>query len=166
MLHIHNIHTYSQKIVNGSLVLTTIVPNIENYNMEITDNIMTLKLKKLNISDDQINKATFTKSTILFCLVTKKDGSFVTNKGTYFEILEDIWKNMPAQQLLQNTTFDFKMTHEKGFQGFWWNESLNMSLRLKNKNETLKEIIKMVKLNGYKLMMTVQLKNKTILQFE
>jgi acetolactate synthase regulatory subunit len=57
------------------------------------------------------------------------------------------------------------MTHEKGFQGFWWNESLNMSLRLKNRNETVKEIIKMVKHNGYKLMMTVELKNKTIIEF-
>ena len=165
MLRIHDIHKYSQKIVNGNLVLTTTIPNIENYNLEITDSILNLIPKKLNISDDQINKTTFTKSNIMYCLITTKDDAFVTNKDTYFEILEDIWKSMPIQLLLQNTSFDFKITKEKGFNGFWWNETLNMSLRLKNANETVKEIIKMVKLNGHKMILTIVLKNKSIIEF-
>lgn len=165
MLTINDIHKYSQKVVNGNLVLTTTISNIENYTMEIVDSVLTLNPKKKNITEDQINKTSFTKSKILYSLVTTSNGVLITNKGTYLEILEDIWKTMPIQQLLQNTLFDFKMTHEKGHNGFWWNENLSMSIRLKNTNTTVKEIVNMVKLNGYKLIMTIELKNKIFIEF-
>lgn len=165
MLKINDIHKYSQKVINGALVLTTTIPNIENYTMEIVDSVLTLVPKKINISDDQINKTCFTKSKILYSLVTTKDDALITNRGTFFEMLEDIWRTMPTQKILQNTSYDFKMTHEKGHNGFWWNEKLSMSLRLKNTNDTVKEIVNMVKLNGYKLIMTIELKNKTFIEF-
>lgn len=165
MLKIHDIHKYSQKVVNGSLVLTATIPNIENYNMEITDDVMTLVPKKINLTDDQINKTSFTKSKILYSLVTTQSGVLITNKGTYFEMLEDIWKTMPTQQLLQNTLFDFKMSHEKGYNGFWWNDNMSMSIRLKNTNTCVKELVNMAKLNGYKVIMTIELKNKNFIEF-
>jgi hypothetical protein len=165
MLKINDIHKYSQKVVNGSLVLTTTIPNIENYTMEIADSVLTLVPKRVNISEDQINKTCFTKSKILYCLVTTKEDALITNRCNFFEILEDIWKTMPTQKILQNTSYEFKMTAEKGHNGFWWNEKLSMSLRLKNTNDTVKEIVNMVKLNGYRLIMTIELKNKTFIEF-
>jgi hypothetical protein len=166
MLKINDIHKYSQKVVNGALVLTTTISNIENYTMEIDNSTLTLVPKKTNISDDQINKTHFTKSKILYSYIATKDDVLVSNKNTYFEILEDIWKTMPIQQVLQNTSFDFKMTQEKGHAGYWWNENLSMSLRLQNANITIKEIVKMVKLNGYQMIMTIQLKNNSIIEFK
>lgn len=165
MLKVNDIHKYSQKIVNGDMVLTRTIPNIENYTMEIENSILTLIPKKINITDDQINKTNFSKSKILYSLVTTYDGVLISNKGSYFEILQDIWKTIPIQQLFQNSLFDFKMSYEKGHNGFWWNENLSMSIRLKNTNTAVKELINMVKLNGNKLIMTIELKNKNIIEF-
>ena len=163
---IKDIDRYTQQISENSLVLKRTIQNIKNYTHEIVDNDMILTAKHTNITDDQINKECFTKSIILYALITTADDTHISNNGTYFTILEDIWMSMPIQKILQNTAFDIKLTEENGHQGFWWNKNLHFSIRMRNANEIIKEIIKMVQISDYRLKMTIQLKNHKIIKFD
>lgn len=163
---IKDIDRYTQQISENTLVLKRTIQNIKNYTHEIVDNDLILTAKHTNITVDQINKECFTKSIILYALITTAGDTHISNNGTYFGILEDIWMSMPIQKILQNTSFDIKLTEENGHQGFWWKKNLNFSIRMRNANEILKEIIKMVQISDYRLIMTIQLTNHKIIKFD
>ena len=61
------------------------------------------------------------------------------------------------QKILQNTTFNCKLTNEKGLNGYDWNKDLNMSIQGKNANLTMIEIINMIKLNKYNMDISITL---------
>lgn len=146
-------------------MLTCAIPNIENYTQEVINNNLVLTPKTCNITEDQMNKTAFSKSAILYSLITTSDDKYVSNKGTYYQLLQDVWMSMPLSAIIQHTTFDIKLTKESGHQGYWWNDDLHFSVRLKNANDTIKELVNMVKISNYRMKLTIQLKNNTILKF-
>jgi hypothetical protein len=73
---------------------------------------------------------------------------------------------MPAQKILQTTTFNFKLTHEDGKKGYKWRSDINMSFQNKNAQGTLKEIINMIKVNKYTIKLSIKLETGRIIYFK
>ena len=116
---IRNYEDYDQKIINGNLIFT---------------------LKRKYITEDILNETSLTSSRIQDCSIIN-DENIITNKKNYRAILIDIYKSMPTQKILQNTTFNFKLTNENGTKGYIWCEDILMSFQNKDSNGTMKEII-------------------------
>jgi len=131
------------------------IPNIETYDQAIIGGILILTPKKSYIEEFEFMRLSFKGSTILNCSV-KGNESVVSDKKKYRQILVEIWKTMPTQLVLQNTTFNFKLTDEKGEKGYDWCKDINMSFQGKDATGSVKEIINMIHLNKYTLDISVK----------
>lgn len=123
------------------------------------------KSKKIYITEDQQKKLDFTSSRIQECLIMSGNEK-VSSSTKYKPILIDIWKTMRPEQIRQTSTFNFKLTKEKGIDGFRWCSDINMSIRNKNTNNTLAEIVNMVKVNRMSLNITIKLQNGIIVYYK
>jgi len=73
---------------------------------------------------------------------------------------------MPAQKILQTTTFNMKLTNENGLDGYKWSPKLNLSIQSKDAKYTMKEILNMIKVNNYSIKITIQLETNAIIKFK
>jgi len=109
---------------------------------------------------EELEAIDFRGSAIVRCRVTGGDKTTVITEQTECTAaLVDVWATMCAQKVLQNTSFDFKLTDENGAEGFHWSDALRMSFRRQDATATMREIRRMVELNGYSMDMTVRLRN-------
>ena len=69
---------------------------------------------------------------------------------------------MPVNQILQNTSFNFKLTNENKEKGYNWCPILKMSFQSKDSIGTFNEIKNMIKLLQYKIKITIKLKDNKI----
>ena len=139
------------------------IPNILNYTQEIIngDLILTPKIKIIQSEYELLNNYLFGNSTILECSIKNNENEeIISEKGSvisYASILKDIWVSMPTQLILQNTTFNFKLTNENGKKGYKWCSELLMSYQGKNADGSIFEIIKMCNLNNYSISIKIKL---------
>tara|TARA_Y100000389_G_scaffold23545_1_gene20207 strand:+ start:178 stop:645 length:468 start_codon:yes stop_codon:yes gene_type:complete len=143
-IEIKNISSYNQKIDNINNTLILIPKNIKKY-----------------ISFNDISNFDLTNSKINKCEVYSKD-NIITNKNKYQKILTDIWNTMLIQNILQNTTFNFKLSNENTC-GYRYIPKLKVSFQGKDANKTMHEIIKMIKLKNYSIDISIELENKDII---
>lgn len=141
------------------------IPNISKYTQEIINDELILTIRKIYIEEEDFNKLCLKSSKINECNI-KNNNNIISIQKKYRSILNDIWKTIPTQKILQNTTFNCKLSDEKGLNGYNWNKDLNMSIQSKNANSTMIEIIKMVKLNKYSLDMCIELKDSKEIYFK
>ena len=142
------------------------IPNISDYTQEVIDGTLILKPKKIIITEEELKMTSLTKSKIIECCVTGENNEVVTNAKQYRSILTNIWTMTPAQKILQNTIFNFKLTNEYGEKGYNWNDRIKMSFQSKDSNGTMKEIIKMCKINNYRLDISIKLENNKLIHFK
>ena len=147
IIRIPNINNYHQAIINNELVLTPI------YNYITLD-----ELFDKNLSNSKIN----------YCIITdiNADNEIISNSIKYNRILIDIYKYLPASFILQNTTFNIKLTNENGNRGYHFYSEINMSVQNKDSNGTFKEIIKMINLNNYKIDIGIELSNNEKINYK
>ena len=141
------------------------IQNIENYTQKIINNELVLTPKKQYITENELIMTKITYSTIEECLI-KKDNVIISTNTNYRPILVDIWKTIPTQKILQNTTFNFKLTNENGVKGYTWCNDINMSLQSKDAIGTLKEILNMVKVNKLTIELSIKLETGRIIHFK
>jgi hypothetical protein len=141
------------------------IPNIEKYKQEIIDGTLILTPKVNYITLDQFNKLNFNNSKILKSSINNNENT-ISNKLNYRSLLNDIWLSMPTQKILQNTKFNMKLTNEKGIKGYVWYPKLNLSIQNKDANNTIKEILNMIKINNYSITLTIQLETNEIVNFK
>jgi len=72
---------------------------------------------------------------------------------------------MPIQRVLQTTTFNMKLRDENGENGYNWCKRLNLSIQSRDARLTMREIINMIKLNGYSIDILIKLENNNIIKF-
>lgn len=111
-----------------------------------------------------IKQHSFLKSKILKCEVKNND-KIITDAKKYRTILDKIWLTMTSQQIQNTTTFNVKPTYEVGIDGYKWNSKLNLSVQNKDAKGTFREIINMIKINGYSIEIDIELKSGKILNF-
>lgn len=149
VIKIPNISKYNVTIENDELILTPKIEIVKN-NVYTIDEFLQ---ENINMKHSKIKK----------CIIKVDNTQISTNRTKFRKILIDIWKNIPAQRLLQTTTYNFKLTNEGKMKGYIWSDELNMSFQNKDSNGCLKEILHMSKINKYKIFLSIELKNKDII---
>lgn len=144
------------------------IPNINNYHQEIINNELVLTPIYNYISLDELFDKNLSNSKINYCIITDTDADneIISNSIKYNRILIDIYKYLPASFILQNTTFNIKLTNENGNKGYIWYSEINMSVQNKDANGTFKEIIKMINLNSYKIDIGIELSNNEKINYK
>jgi len=141
------------------------IPNIENYITEIINGQLILTPKKQYITENELNMTQITHSTIEKCII-KKEEEIISTNNSYRSILVDIWKSMTVQKIVQTTTFNFKLTNEKGKKGYNWCDDINMSFQSKDARGTLKEILNMIKVNKLTIKLSIKLETGRVIHFK
>ena len=118
------------------------------------------------VNETELLSKEFNNSKINYCIIKDNNDDIVSNdKNKWFLILKDIYKSSPTSTILQNTTFNIKLTNENGNKGYEWCPEVNMSIQRKDANGTLKEIIKMIKINNYKIDIVIKLQSNELIKF-
>lgn len=144
------------------------IPNINNYRQEIINNELILTPIYNYISLDELLNIDLSYSKIIYCSINENENEneIISSSNNYSSILIDIYKSLPASFILQNTTFNIKLINEKGNKGYIWYPEINMSVQRKEANLTMKEIIKMINLNNYKINIKIKLSNDESINFK
>lgn len=152
------------------------IKNINNYTIEIIDNTLILTPKMelplpplpnpslQSISEEELYQLSFSKSVITECYIKNND-FLISNKLKFRQILIDIWKTIPSQRILQNSSFNFKLSNENGENGYTWCPEINMSFQSKDSNNSMKEIIRMCNISKYNIQITIKLEDERIIFF-
>jgi hypothetical protein len=114
--------------------------------------------------EDELNEddKDYTSSIIEESIIVNRDGVIVSDNKKFRGILVDIWKTMEKQDILDNTTFKFKSGNKRGVKGYNFCEGINMSFQNRDSNATLKEILRMVKLNNLAIYLSIKLETGEI----
>lgn len=80
-------------------------------------------------------------------------------------ILQDIWKSMPTQKILQTTSFNMVLINKEDA-GYKWSSVLNLSIQYKNAKYTMVEILNMIKVNGYSMKISIKLETEQIIKYK
>jgi len=149
IITIPNINNYTQEIINGNLILTPII--------------------KIITSEKELLHFSFNYSTIIGCIIKNNENKeiFSVKKGiiSAIEILIEIWKSMPKLLILQNTTFNIKLTDEHCNSNYKWCPQLLMSYEEKDTRDTIIEILKMCNLNNYSINIKIKLSSDQVINF-
>ena len=141
------------------------IPNISNYRMDIVNNTLILTPKKTLVTEGELKDISLSYSKIIKCIIKNKN-IIITKKHKYRQILIDIWLSMPLQKIIQNTSFNIKLTDKNGLNGYFFENKLGFSFQSKDATMTFNEIITMVKLNNYQINIIIKLKDNKIIQYK
>ena len=136
---IPNIQEYTQQIINGNLVLTRIIPFVDE---------ATLFQKNLR------------GSTILECKINNINNDI----KKYKKLLINLYSTTDMETLLQNTILNISQQeiYDKGFEYY---TNLGISIQGADARRTLKEIINIIKIKNYSIELKIKLKNDEVIRF-
>lgn len=140
------------------------IPDIDKYNISILNGLMTLTLKEDLITE---LPTSLTNTKIKNCRIYKKSNHDLisSDRKAFRTVLVDIWKSMPTQKIIQNTTFNIELENMEGNKGYTYHKDLKFSFQSKDTNGTWKEIVKMVELNNYQMEIVIQLTDGKIVEY-
>jgi hypothetical protein len=147
------------------------IPNIDIYSQEIIDGVLFLTPKNQTITSqfEFLNNYNhlFNGSSIIECIIINNINQKIisNNQKKYTSILQDIWKSMPTQLIIQETTFKFKLTDENNNKGYKWCPELMMSYQRKDAKDSITEMLKMCNLNNYSINFKIKLSSNAIINF-
>ena len=124
------------------------IPDIQNYTFEIKDNVLILTPKYIKKTLQEMYNINLTHSKIDLCVIYNDD-KIISEHTKFRSILINIWKSMPTQLLLQNTTYNMKLAND-GENGYRWINDINVSVQGKDSHGAFKEMVKMIQVNSYK----------------
>jgi len=136
---IPNIQEFRQQIINGNLVLTRIIPFIDE---------ATLFQKNLR------------GSTIVECKINNNNN----NIHKYKKLLIYLYSITDIKTILQNTILNISQ-EEKYEKGFEYYNQLGVSIQGADARRILKEIINIIKIKNYSMELKIKLKNDDIIRF-
>ena len=79
------------------------IDDINNYNLEFNDGKLILTPKYTKVTPEELCGINLAHSIINKCIIYNDD-KIISTSTKYRSMLIDIWKNMPSQLLLTNTT--------------------------------------------------------------
>jgi hypothetical protein len=155
---IHNISGYTIQIIDNNLILNKI-DNRSNVAEKLNST-----QKITSITEDELTKLCVSKSTIKECIV-KNNEKIITNKTLYSSIMKDIWKEMHKTHTfnINQSTYKFEDT-KKGKNQLYFRE-IDKYYWGKIANETLKEILNMIKISQYTIELSIILENKDTIYY-
>jgi CRISPR/Cas system CSM-associated protein Csm4 (group 5 of RAMP superfamily) len=136
---ISNIQEFTQQIINGNLVLTRIIPYIDE---------ATLFQKNLR------------GSTITECKINNENYDI----HKYKKLLIKLYSITDNETILQNTTLNISQ-QEIYDRGFKYYNQLGLSIQGADARRTLKEIINIVNIKRYSMELKIKLRNDEVIHF-
>jgi CRISPR/Cas system CSM-associated protein Csm4 (group 5 of RAMP superfamily) len=138
---IRNIQEFTQQIINGNLILTRIIPFIDE---------MTLFQKNLR------------GSTITECKINNVNNDIKKYKKLLINLYSTTDTDM--ETILQNTILNISQQeiYDKGFKYY---TNLGISIQGADARRTLKEIINIIKIKNYSMELKIKLQNGEIIRF-
>lgn len=136
---IDNIQEFTQEVVNGGLVLTRIVPFLDE---------ATLFQRDLR------------GSTIIGC----KFNGLQVNLTKYMKILVFIYSTIDKETILQHSILNV-IQAEIRVRGFKYYNQWDVSIQRVEAKKTMKEIINIVKIKSYRLELKIKLKTGEVVGF-
>jgi hypothetical protein len=136
---IPNIQEFTQQIINGNLVLTRIIPFI--------------------------NEATLFKKNLRGSIITEcKINNGNNDIKKYKKLLIYLYSITNIDTILQHTILNISQQeiYDKGFEYY---SQLGLSIQGTDSRRTLKEIINIIKINNYSMELKIKLKNDEIISF-
>ena len=139
IITISNIKEFRQEIINGNLILTRIIPFIDE------QTLFQKNLKGSIITECKINNNN---------IDIKK----------YKKLLIYLYSTTDIETILQNTILNISQQeiYEKGFEYY---STLGLSIQGADARRTLKEIINIIKIKNYNMEIKIKLKNDEIINF-
>ena len=132
---------------------------LTDYNIQKDSTIhLVLHLRGGN-GDNIINeyKNDYTGSNVIKFKINNKKGN---NELKYKSILTNVYNEIDSGfQIIKNSTFKDIKTIKKEDKGYYYLENIGISVRFKNSNDTINEIINQCNINNIKLYMKVELNN-------
>lgn len=120
--------------------------------------------KVLYLTERQLLSQSITGCMLDECEIRTRDGKKVSSGRMMWDLLlVDIWKSIPRQKLLENTTFNFKENLEKGY---YWCREINLACQYKGQDESLKEIITLVKANDLTIDLSIKVSPNNFIGFK
>ena len=128
-----------------------------------SEEILTNEDNNTDESDEELND--YKKSKII---KLKIDNKKVDIELKYKKILRYIYENeiKDGFRIIKNTLFNDIKTFEKKDKGYYYLENIGISVRFKNSNESIDEIINQCEINNIKLYMKIELYNGKIKEIE
>lgn len=143
---------------------TIVINNISRYNFQIINNTLHLTPLSEYLKDYEVYRYELKKSEILEARINDE----IIKSPSYYKILKLIWKEIPANIILQNTIFNFKLSMDsiKGDDSYVWNDDLKLAFQTRNVNHAFKEIVNMCKINKFTIELKIKLKDNNIILYK
>jgi len=141
-----------------------VINNISRYNFQIINNTLHLTPLSEYLKDYEVYRYELKKSEILEARFNDE----IIKSPSYYKILKLIWKEIPANIILQNTIFNFKLSMDsiKGDDSYVWNDDLKLAFQTRNINHAFKEIVNMCNINKFTIELKIKLKNNDIILYK
>ena len=137
-----------------------------DYRIIIENGICTIKRKYDSLTG--VKDIEFKNSEIIQCYIKNKNGKLLSDKNKYASILADIYDEVNLDYLIEK----YKKLKSYNFEAkdrvkdFSWNDTHKFAWRLKDANNTIKDIIDIVKDQDFKILLHIKLKNGNILKYK
>jgi len=143
---------------------TIVINNISRYNFQIINNNLYLTPLNEYLKDYEIYRYELKKSEILEARFNDE----IIKSPSYYKILKLIWKEIPANIIIQHTIFNFKLSMDsiKGDESYVWNDDIKLAFQTRNVNHAFKEIVNMCKINKFTIELKIKLKNNDIILYK
>lgn len=139
------------------------IPNIDLYTLAFVNNTLFLTPKQARqLTYDEIMTRSFAHSKIVQCTIqtitNADEADTVSSMRTrYRSVLIDIYTSLSWSELKAQTRFKVLAGNMYGVNGYQWCKELDASVQNKSATDTLREIVRLVSINKYSLVMTVEL---------
>jgi len=126
--------------------------------------VQTYMPKMQYLTERELLSRSITDCMLDDCEIKTRDGKKVSSGRMMWDLLlVDLWKSIPRQKLLENTTFNFKENLEKGY---YWCREINLAYQYKDQDESLKEIIALVKANDLTIDLSIKVSPNNFIGFK
>jgi hypothetical protein len=137
------------------------ISNINNYKLELINNELILTPILNYISESDLLSIDLRHSQINYCIIKDKDNNILLNNSNVISYLRNLI------DLYRNTSFNISLQKEDGGnKGYVWYPEIRLSIQGKDARGTIREIINMVRINEYKIDISINLSNGEIIYYK
>lgn len=127
--------------------------------------------KKQYITETKLNKTDLANSEIIEYTISEQEKIILTGKKTKYRNLLRIFikfliHTMSIEEIEKHGNLNLLQTNENGKKGYHWCDDIQMSLQCKSATETLKGIVKMIKVSKFNIELSIKLKTGSIVHFK
>ena len=144
---------------------------IQEYFKKIQENEYRDTPKKQYITESKLNNTDLAYSEILKYDIKEQEKITSTGEKTKYRnliiiVIKSLFHTMSIEEIKKHGNLNLLQTKENGKKGYHWCDDIQMSLQSKSATETLKGIVKMIKVSKFNIELSIKLKTGSIVHFK